>query len=157
MIETEIGLILGKNLNRHIETPADLKNSIVKVIPAIELPDLGFADMGALKGVDIIAANVSARQFIVGQPRPVENVNLNAVDVTLFRNGREVNRGTGADALEDQWQAALWLVNKMIDQGRAPEAGQILLTGALGKMLPGKPGSYVADYGDFGTISFEIR
>jgi 2-keto-4-pentenoate hydratase len=45
----------------------------------------------------------------------------------------------------------------MIEQGWPIEPGNILLTGALGKMLPGKPGKYVADYGSFGKIIFEVK
>ena len=45
----------------------------------------------------------------------------------------------------------------MIKQGWRLEPGYIVITGALGKMLPGKPGKYVADYGSFGKIAFEIK
>jgi 2-keto-4-pentenoate hydratase len=123
----------------------------------IELPDMGFADMKQLKGVDIIAANVAAKQFILGQEKAVEEVDLNAVMVSLSLDDQEVNTGKGKDALGDQWQAALWLVNTMIKQGWKLEPGYIVITGALGKMLPGKPGKYVADYGSFGKIAFEIK
>ncbi len=157
MLETEIGFIIGTSLTQPVANPAALQKSIQAIMPVIELPDLGFTDMNRLKGVDIIAANVAAKQFIVGQPQAVSDVDLNTVTVILSLNEQEINRGKGADASGDQWQAAFWLVNKMIEQGWTLEAGQILMTGALGKMLPGKPGKYVADYGDFGKIVFEVK
>ena len=84
-------------------------------------------------------------------------MDLNAVTVTLSLDGQEINRGKGIDALGDQWQAALWLVNTMVAQGWTMEPTNVIITGALGKMVPGKPGKYVADYGSFGKISFEIK
>ncbi|MCP4398222.1 MAG: 4-oxalocrotonate decarboxylase, partial [bacterium] len=156
-IETEIGFVIGKTIDKAVESVAGLQESIQAVMPVIELPDLGFADMQALKGVDIIAANVAAAQFIVGQEREVKDQDLNAVSVTLTLNDEEINSGKGTDAFGDQWQAALWLVNIMLEQGWTMEPGHIFITGALGQMLPGNPGKYIADYGNFGKICFEMK
>ncbi len=157
MIETEIGFVIGKAIPQSLKNVAELQQHIKAVMPVIELPDLGFADMKQLKGVDIIAANVAAKQFILGQEKAVKGVDLNAVMVSLSLYDQEVNTGKGKDALGDQWQAALWLVNTMIKQDWKLAPGYIVITGALGKMLPGKPGKYVADYGSFGKITFEIK
>lgn len=157
MVETEIGLVLGAPLDQPVPDIDSLKKAIKAVMPVIELPDLGFTDMKQLKGVDIIAANVSSRYFIPGPAQARDDFDLNQVSVDLFLDGEVVNQGMGKDASGDQWQAALWMVNKIIDQGWTLEPGQLLITGALGKMIPGKPGKYTADYGDFGKIQFEIR
>jgi 2-keto-4-pentenoate hydratase len=157
MLETEIGFVIGSPMTQPVDDVAALRKSIKAVMPIIELPDVGFADMKRLTGVDIIAANVSAKQFIAGQPQLVDGVDLNTLTVTLSLDGQEMSQGIGAEASGDQWQAALWLVNTMIEQGWTIEPGNILLTGALGKMLPGNPGEYVADYGSFGTIIFEVK
>lgn len=157
MVETEIGLVLGKPLKEPVTDLPTLRKAIKAVMPVIELPDLGFADMADVSGADIIAANVSSRQFIIGPFQSVENTDLNAIAVKLSLNNRQIGQGKGVDALRNQWQAALWLVNRMIEQGWALEPGHILLTGALGAMIPGQPGKYVADYGRFGKIEFEIK
>ncbi len=157
MIETEIGFIIGKPITRPLKNIAELKEHITFVLPAIELPDLGFTNLKVLKGIDLIAANVAAVQYIPGSYRLPQNHQLNDVKVILYRDGQQVNCGHGTDALGDQWQAALWLVNTMIEQGWTIDKGHILLTGALGNMIPGKPGHYLADYGSFGKIEFEIR
>ena len=95
--------------------------------------------------------------FIAGAKREVDQLDVNSLRVVLKRDAEIVNRGQGKDALGGQWQAALWLVNTMVKQGWKIEAGYILLTGALGRMVPGKPGKYIADYGSFGSISFTIN
>ncbi|GAK58871.1 2-hydroxypenta-2,4-dienoate hydratase [Candidatus Vecturithrix granuli] len=157
MLETEVGFVIGSAITEPLKDVAELQTHIQAVMPAIEVPDLGFADMKQLKGLDIIAANVSARQFIVGQEKAVEGTDLNAITVKLALDGQEVNVGKGADALGDQWQAALWLVNTTIEHGWNLEPGQIIITGALGNMVPGKPGKYLADFGDFGQLNFEVK
>ncbi|GAK53414.1 2-hydroxypenta-2,4-dienoate hydratase [Candidatus Moduliflexus flocculans] len=157
MLETEIGFVLGEAITQPVKDVAELQQKVRGVFPAIELPEMGFADMKQLKGVDIIAADVAAVQFIVGAEQALAGQDVNAVTVNLTLNGETVNTGTGKEALGDQWQAALWLVNSIIAQGWTIEPGHVLMTGALGKMIPGKPGKYTADYGDFGKITFEVK
>ena len=156
MIETEIGFVVGERIAEPLEDVSALRERLRGVVPAIELPDLGFADMKKLKGVDIIAANVSAAEFIVGDERSLEGLDPNQVAVTLTLDGKATGRGVGSDAMGDQWKAARWLVNTIVRHGWEIEPGAVLLTGALGKMLPGKPGTYSADFGALGTIAFEV-
>lgn len=157
-IETEIGFVIGQPIHRPLRDVQELQQMVSAVMPAIELPDLGFAaDMKVVKGVDLIAANVGAAKFIAGTPRPHQGVNLNEVNVTLSYDGQALYQGKGMEALGDQWKAALWMVNSVVEQGYKVEPGHILITGALGRLVPGKPGQYVADFGDFGKISFEVK
>lgn len=157
MIETEIGFVIGEKITKQIKDEAELRKHIRGVTPVIELPDLGFADMKQLKGADIIAANVAAAQFIAGEGKPFADNNLNAVTVTLSLDGQEISKGKGSDAMGDQWKAAVWLINRIVAQGYQITPGNVVITGVLGKMLPGKPGKYEADYGDFGKLSFVIK
>lgn len=156
MIETEVAFYVTKRINRKVNTVGELKKHIGAVLPSIELPDLNFADLKTLKGVDLIAGNVSATQFIVGDKKN-RSMDLDSVNVVLTRNGETVNQGKGSDAMGSQWKAALWLVNTMVEKGWTIKPGNVLMTGALGNMIPGKPGQYKADFGKLGTIEFEIR
>jgi 2-keto-4-pentenoate hydratase len=113
--------------------------------------------MQKLKGPDIIAANIGAAQFIIGKKQKINNLDLNTLQVTLKRDNETVNHGKGTDALSDQWKAALWLVNTMVKQGWKIKPGDIIITGALGRMIPGKPGKYTANFGSLGTITFKIN
>jgi 2-keto-4-pentenoate hydratase len=156
MMEIETGFVIGKSIHHPLKDTAELKDHTWEVVPVIELPELGFTDMQKLKGPDIIAANIGAAQFIVGEKQKINNLDLNALQVTLRKDGEVINRGKGTDALAGQWKAALWLVNTMVKQGWKIEPGHIIITGALGRMVPGKPGNYIADYGSLGSIAFEI-
>ena len=126
MLETEIGFLFKETLAEPLKDVAELQAKVQAVMPVIEIPDLGYADMKQLKGVDIIATNIAAEKFIVGDAQVFDGQDLNAVGVTLSREGEEVNVGKGSDdALGDQWQAALWLVNTLIEQGWSPGGGTV--------------------------------
>jgi len=85
-----------------------------------------------------------AHQVIVGTPA-VQGVGwlppLKDVRVALSRNGVVVSEGRGADVAGDPWQAGFWLANKVVEQGVKIDAGQVLYTGAMGKMVAATNGS----------------
>lgn len=156
MMEIEIGFVIGKSIHLPLKNAAELKDHTWEVVPVIEFPELGFTDMQKLKGPDIIAANIGSAMFMVGEKQKINKLDINALQVTLKKNGEVINRGKGTDALAGQWKAALWLVNTMVKQGWEIEPGHMIITGALGRMVPGKPGNYIADFGSLGTITFKI-
>jgi 2-keto-4-pentenoate hydratase len=96
--------------------------------------------------VDLIASNVAAAKYIVGEFASPREREPNATDVRLVCNDKEMFTGKGTDSLGDQWRAALFVVNTMVQQGWRIEPGQVLLTGSLGRMLPGTTGHCVASY-----------
>ncbi len=157
VLEPEVGFLVEKPISRFFANVSELQEYFLGVLPAIELPDLGFEDMDNFKGVDLIAANVASAQFIAGRETSFTGLELKDVSVTLTLDGKVINEGKGSDALGDPWKALLWTVNKTIEQGWKIEPGQIIITGALGKLIPGKVGKYGADFGPLGEISFEIR
>lgn len=156
-IETEIGFIVGKTIDKPIKDLIELAGYIKAIVPVIELPDLGFEDMEKLKGMDIIAANVASSHFIVGEIKKLDDLVLNSTTVKLVRGNETVNIGMGQDAMGDQWVAAQWLIYMIIQQGWTIEPGSVIITGALGKMIKGTTGIYRADFGDLGVISFEVK
>ncbi len=156
-VETEIGFIPGVKIDKPVADVEALKKMIKEVCPAVELPDLRFDDMKNLKGPDIIVDAVSAAKYIVGKPIPANSIDVSQVAVTLTRDGEVVNQGKAADVLGDQWKALLWLVNGAVARGYVIEPGQLLITGAMGQMIPGKPGAYKGDWGKLGSIAWTIK
>ena len=154
-IETEIGFRLGKDISEPVEDIESLKKAVAIVFPAIELPDLAFTNMKLIKGTDIIAANVVARKVLVGDAVRVKD--LNAITVKLFHDGQEITSGVGKNALGDQWEALKWVINDVLARGGEVKSGYVVITGCITKLLPAKPGKYLADFGDFGKIEFDYK
>jgi len=158
MLEAEIAFILGEPVEAPLKDEVELKAKIESVAAAVELPDLSFTDMKLLKAVDINASAISSKAWILGKQIPLADApDLNGLVPVMTLDGVEVNRGKGSDALGDQWKALLWLVNKMVEEGWTMEKGDVLLTGALGNMIPGKPGEYVYSVEPLGTVKFTVK
>ncbi|HEY0686003.1 MAG TPA: fumarylacetoacetate hydrolase family protein [Steroidobacter sp.] len=145
-IEVEMAMRISAPIEKPLADVTALRAHIDGVAPAIELPNLDYSQPQTLDAIDIVATNVAAAKYIVGEFIPPQQRDPNAVDIRLACNDKEMFTGKGSDSLGDQWRAALFLVNKMLEQGWKIERGQILLTGALGRMLPATTGRCVASY-----------
>jgi len=157
VIETEIGFVVGKPIEEKLTDPGLLMDHISAVMPVVEVPETGFADMKKLKAEDIVAANVGSAAFIASAEKPLANDDPDGLTVELVSDGETLYQGRGSDAMGGQREALLWLVNSVIGNGWKIEKGNILITGALGKVVPANPGRYEARYGGLGNISFEIK
>jgi 2-keto-4-pentenoate hydratase len=159
-IELEVAMRVGATIDGPLADVAALRDHIDGIAPAIELPNLDYAQPQALDAIDVIATNVAAAHYIVGNFVSPQQRDPNAVTVRLACGDKEMIEGKGPDSLGDQWRAALWLVNKMVSQGWPIERGQVLLTGALGRALPATPGHCIASYhrdpADWGTLEINV-
>lgn len=146
-IEVELAMRIGAIIDRPVDDVAALRTRIDGIAPAIELPNLDYTQpLQALDAIDVIATNVSAANYIVGEFVSPQQRDPNTVAIRLACNDKEMFTGQARDSLGDQWQAALWLVNKMVAEGWKMQPGQVLLTGALGRAVPAAPGHCVASY-----------
>jgi 2-keto-4-pentenoate hydratase len=155
MLETELAFRTASPIASPVKDEDELKKLIAGIHPSIEVPQVYFTDMAKVGFFDIVAAGIGSRLFLVGPSFPVEGTDLAGVEVKLDRDGTVVNEGVGDDALGGQWKALLWLVNNTLEQGYTIDAGQYLMTGALGKMIPAQAGTYKADF-SFATLTFKI-
>ncbi len=166
MLETEIGFILNRDIDMPITDIKQLQSKISAVIPVIEMPNLAFADLKNITGQDIVASNAVANRYLLGEAIKLPtDFSLNKIETLLIytaktdsntNHSKTVNQGFGKDALGDQWQALLWLVNERLESGYHLSKGQFLITGALGKMIPAQSGEYQADFGPLGKLTFTI-
>ncbi|WP_196139684.1 2-keto-4-pentenoate hydratase [Aliikangiella sp. G2MR2-5] len=158
MLETEIGYLLSKAIAQPIESNAQLELYIEAIVPVIELPDLAFKSPKEIKGIDLVAANLASHQFILGKKYALKEIEaINEISTQLKLNGETVISGKATDASGDQLSALRWLINHLLAQGYKLEAGNLLITGALGKMIPARSGDYVGDFGTLGQIKFSIE
>jgi len=154
-LELEMAFTFEEDVSASV-TVDELKEAVGTVAPAVELPDLLFADMPNLSWLDLIALDVAPRELIIGEPVPVERVDVNNITVQAIYNGEAISEGASTNVMGDQWTALLFLVEKLDARGHQIKAGDIVITGAMSGLLPAEPGTYEIDYGEFGTIRFEI-
>ena len=74
--------------------------------------------------------------------------------MTMTLDGEKVSEGTGAACLGDPLNALAWLAQKCREFGEPLRPGQVVLSGALGPMVPVSPGSSVtAEISGLGSVT----
>jgi 2-keto-4-pentenoate hydratase len=159
-VEAEVAFTMGRRLDVPLEDPADLLAYVETVHPALELPDWRFP-AGVEPGVAaILADGVGAHRFVLGPGRDPREVALEKAAVILERDGEVMGRGRTSDALGSPWRALLWLSHVLLEEGRALEPGEVVLTGALGPVQALAPesaaGRYRARVEGLGSVAVTI-
>ncbi|MEM1323947.1 MAG: fumarylacetoacetate hydrolase family protein [Bacteroidota bacterium] len=133
--EAEIAFVLGKTLDRPSLGVADLLSAVEYVVASIEI--VGSRIEGwDIRITDTIADNASASHFVLGhRPVRLENIDLINCQMTMEQNGEVVSQGKGGDCLGSPINALLWLARTMRSLGKPMQAGDIVLSGALGPMV----------------------
>ncbi|SEG98407.1 2-keto-4-pentenoate hydratase [Nonomuraea solani] len=138
--EAEVALVFGRDLVGGPFTMADVVRAVEFALPAIEIADSRIADWD-ITLADTIADNASSGAFVLGgSPMPLLGLDLRAAGMTMTRGGEEVSTGSGELCMGNPLNAAVWLATALGRTERALRAGDVVLTGALGPIVPVAPG-----------------
>jgi 2-keto-4-pentenoate hydratase len=153
-IEGEIAFVLGADLGG--DEPIDLatvRASVAYASPALEIVDSRIVGWD-ISIVDTIADNASSGLYVLGSNRtPLSDFDPVEVTMHLRRGSEVVSQGSGADCLGDPLAAVAWLAETVRRLGRPLRAGEVILSGALGPMVPVAPGdTFVAELGPLGSV-----
>ncbi len=155
LIETELGFRVARKIDARVESVAELRTAMSTCVPMIELADPGFG-RARFTGLDLIAANSASAGYICGKPHMADQIDVNGLQVRLSRDGTTLHEAQSGDLMGDQWQALLWLVNKVINAGYVIKPGMLFMTGALGGAHPASSGEYLAEFGVVGEVRFHV-
>ena len=138
--EGEIAFLLKKRLQGPGVTAADVLAATEGVMACFEIVDSRVRDW-KIKIQDTVADNASCGVFVLGD-RVVDprDVDLTTCGMVLEKNGEVVVTGAGAAALGHPLNSVAWLANTLGPLGLSLEPGEIVLSGALGAMVPVKGG-----------------
>lgn len=135
-IEGEIAFVLGKDLEGPGVTTADVLRATDFLLPALEIIDSRIADW-KITYPDTIADNASSGLFVVGSvPVSPRGIDLELCGMALSKNGALSSVGVGAACLDHPVNAVVWLANKLGELGEPLRAGSVVLSGALGPVVP---------------------
>ena len=140
MVEAEVAIVLEHDLVHERHTVADLIAATAFALPAIEVAGSRIKDWD-ITLADTVVDNASSGRYVLGtRPVSLHDVDLRAVTMTLDRRGEQVATGTGANCLGHPLNALLWLADTAVRSSRPLKAGDTVITGTLGQVVPAEPG-----------------
>ena len=163
-IEAEIAFVLAADLDGDVIGRAEVAAATAYVVAALEIVDSRIADWD-ISIVDTIADNASSGLFVLGdQKRGLGRLDLADCAMTMRRagagggkggaGGDVVSTGTGSAVLGHPLASVAWLAATVRDLGRPLRAGEVVLSGSLGPMVPVAPGDvFRADISGLGQVS----
>jgi 2-keto-4-pentenoate hydratase len=153
-IEAELAFVLERDLEGPGVTAAKALSAIAGVLPALEIVDSRVADW-RIKLIDTVSDNASCGLLTVGGAMtPVTDVDLRLVGMALTRNGEVIDTGAGAAALGNPARCVAWLANKFASFGASLAAGDVILPGAVHRMVPVQPGDvFRAEFAHIGAVT----
>ena len=153
-IEAEIAFVLAEDLVGPGVTAPRALAAVAGVLPALEIVDSRVADW-RIKLVDTVSDNASCGLLTVGgRMTSVTGLDLRLLGMALSRNGEVIDTGAGAAALGNPARCVAWLANKFASFGSSLRAGDIILPGAVHRMVPVRPGDvFRADFAHLGAVT----
>jgi 2-keto-4-pentenoate hydratase len=155
--EAEVAFVLAADVADLNATPESVAAAVDYAVAAIEIVDSRIADW-KITFADTVADNGSSAFFVLGKhKRKLADLDLYTCGMALEINGRVASLGAGAACLGHPLNAAAWLARTLAERGERLRVGDIVLTGALGPMVPIAAGMNVrAQIGGLGDVSFTV-
>ncbi len=153
--ETSFVTIQGGCLECEIGVCIDASGAPISLCPVIELPRFAFNEPTDAIGPNLIASNVAADRYIIGDCMEIPK-SFAARSVTLRRDGEVLFSASLSEPLGGPMNSLTWMLAEANVREISIPTEALMLTGACGGIHPALPGTYVADYGSLGIIEFEI-
>jgi len=152
--EGEIAFLLERDLAGPGVSNADVLRATASVMPCFEIVDSRIRDW-RIRLPDTVADNASAGMLVLGD-RAVDpkTLDLSTCGMVLEKNGVLECTGAGAAALGSPVACVAWLVNTLGRFGMPLRAGEIVLSGSLGALIPVAAGDHLhLSIGGIGSAS----
>ncbi|MEU9742630.1 fumarylacetoacetate hydrolase family protein [Micromonospora chersina] len=135
-VEAEIAFVLADDLTDPRVTAATVRKWVAYAQAALEIVDSRIAGWD-ISFADTVADNGSSGLFVLGADQvPLDAVEPAAVQMTMTVNDVPASAGSGEACLGDPLEALAWLARTALSHGDPLRAGDVVLSGALGPMVP---------------------
>ena len=153
-IEAEVAFVLAADIDDLDPSLETVAAAIGFARPAFEIVDSRIEGWD-ITMADTVADNASSGLFVLGEAElPLAGLDLVGIQMTLTEDGETASSGTGAACLGSPLIALQWLAKVAAGVGDPLRAGEVVLSGALGPMVPVKAGStYHATLTGLGEVS----
>lgn len=152
--EAEIAFVLKEDLADGPLDHAQVREAVDHAVAALEIVDSRIADWD-ISLTDTVADNASSGLFVLSEQRlKLDDFDPRGTTMRLYADDVLVSEGSGAACLGDPLNALAWLARTAREFGEPLRAGQVVLSGALGPMVPTPPGTRIrAKISSLGTVT----
>jgi 2-keto-4-pentenoate hydratase len=156
-VMAEIAFVMADDLAGPGVTATQALTAVAGALPAIEVADSRIADWRIRLG-DTVADNAGIARVVLGaRITPVAGLDLRLLGVLFSRNGVPIDSGAGAAVLGNPARCVAWLANKLGSLGTGLRRGDVVLAGALHRMVPVRPGDvFHARFAHLGTVGAQF-
>jgi 2-keto-4-pentenoate hydratase len=155
-VEAEVAFTMHAELVGPGVTHDAAREAVEGAMAALELPDFIFS--GKPRVADFVASSVVARAIVLASPsRPLSEFDVAQEEVVCEHNGEVVGLYTAAEVMGDPLNALAWLANHLATRGLALMPGDVVMSGAISKVLRPKVGDTIrARFAHLGTVSLTV-
>src|ERR1700691_5197814 len=157
-VEPEVAFVLKTDLVGENLTADQVITATDYVVPAVEVCG------SRIKGWDIrfedtVADNASSGLVVLGSRKwKPDLAQLADLQVKVRLNGSINAEGRAAACLGNPANAVAWLAGALTRLGDRLRAGDVIMSGAMAKMVAAEVGSsFDADFGAFGSVSLHVH
>jgi len=161
MLETEVAFTIGKRIDKAIRDVATLKQHVKWVHPAFDAGNYPYVTVQAKPTPqDMIAIGTGAHVFVLGPAMDPSRIDIDAINLSLARNGKTIRESPARDVMGSPWNSLLWCANHIIKFKDTLEPGMVVLCGTAAPAYKVRghaiKGSYLADCGSLGKVTLTI-
>ena len=155
-VEAEVAFRMRSKLAGPGVTADSALMAVEGAVAALELPDFIFS--GKPRVADFIASSVIAKAIVLGGPlKPLSAFDVSREEVVFEHNGEVIGTYTAAEVMGNPLNALAWLANHLATRGLALQPGDIVMSGAISKMLRPKVGDTVrANFAHLGSVLIKV-
>ena len=156
-VEPEISFRIKEDININ-NAPFEILDSIKLfdcIVPSIEIVDFRFDENIKEVGINYLISTNGASEFWISSRKHFEinSINLEDHKIKLYLNNNLIEEGNTNNVLNNPINSALWIINKLAENGETMLKGQYISTGTCTKAMPIiSKGVIKADFGTLGTI-----
>jgi len=158
-VEAEVAFLLRRDVRGPGVTLAAVLAATECIMPALEIIDSRISNW-KIALPDTVADNASSGRVVLNRAaaRPVGDLDLAAVAMTLERNGTEISSGVSAAVQGNPATAVAWLANKLAEFSVGLQAGEVIMSGAITGAFPASQGDHFrARLSGLGTVEVTFR